>query len=84
MADDATTIQDAFRELHRELTNVAQVLKEDRESQGPLLLSQLAQTGSLEILRDSFKQFLGKPARKKESRDAILSGECGLVLSRPR
>ncbi|KAF3063540.1 hypothetical protein GL218_01126 [Daldinia childiae] len=80
MADDATaTIQDAFRELQRELINIVQVLKEDRESQGPLLLSQLAQTPSLEILRDNFKQLLGKLPRRRESRDAILSGKINIL-----
>ncbi|KAI1484096.1 nucleoporin Nup186/Nup192/Nup205 [Daldinia eschscholtzii] len=80
MADDVTTtIQDAFRDLHRELLGVVEVLKEDRENQGPLLLSQLAQNEALEILRDNFKRFLEKPTRKKESRDAVLSGKVNIL-----
>ncbi|KAI8958798.1 nucleoporin Nup186/Nup192/Nup205 [Daldinia sp. FL1419] len=78
MADDII-IHDAFKDLQRELLDATQVLKEDRENQGPLLLSRFAQNASLELLRDKFKQFLTKPTRRKESRDAVLSGKINVL-----
>ncbi|KAI5919925.1 nucleoporin Nup186/Nup192/Nup205 [Camillea tinctor] len=73
MADDG--ILEAFQALHRELATVAQALKEDREDQGRVALAQVTQSPLLELLRDNFKALLDKPARKKESRDAVLTGK---------
>ncbi|KAI0480572.1 nucleoporin Nup186/Nup192/Nup205 [Xylariaceae sp. FL0804] len=73
MADDG--ILEALRSLHRELTSVEQALKEDREERGPPLLAQVSQSPLLEILGDTFLALLDKPGRRKESRDAVLTGK---------
>lgn len=65
---------EALQALHRDLVTTVDVLKQDRETQGPLLLSQLPQNPLLEALSGRFKRLLEKPGRKKESRDAVLSG----------
>lgn len=65
---------EALQALHRDLVTTADALKQDRETQGPLLLSQLPQNPLLETLAGRFKRLLEKPGRKKESRDAVLSG----------
>ncbi|KAI0456135.1 nucleoporin Nup186/Nup192/Nup205 [Xylaria acuta] len=72
MADDGT--MEAFQALHRDLTTVADALKEDREDRGRLALVQLPDNPILELVADRFQRLLEKPGRKKESRDAVLSG----------
>ncbi|KAI1393831.1 nucleoporin Nup186/Nup192/Nup205 [Hypoxylon trugodes] len=74
MADEGSF--EALLALHRDLVTISEALKEDREAQGPLLLSQLAQNPILEELGGKFKGLLAKPSRKKESRDAVLLGKC--------
>ncbi|KAI0876068.1 nucleoporin Nup186/Nup192/Nup205 [Hypoxylon argillaceum] len=73
MADDGT--MEAFQALHRDLTTVADALKEDREDRGREALSQLPDNPLLEILADKFQHLLEKPGKKKESRDTVLSGK---------
>lgn len=71
MADDGSL--DALQALRRELNTVVDALKKDREA-GRELLFELPQNPLLEALRNKFRRLLEKPGRKKESRDAILSG----------
>ncbi|KAI0408790.1 nucleoporin Nup186/Nup192/Nup205 [Xylaria palmicola] len=73
MADDGTI--EAFQALHRELTTVTDALKEDRDERGRLVLAQLPDNPLLEIVADKFQHLLAKPGRRKESRDAVLSGK---------
>ncbi|KAI2630504.1 nucleoporin Nup186/Nup192/Nup205 [Xylaria nigripes] len=73
MADDS--IMEAFQALHRDLTAVSDALKEDREDQGRLALSQLPDNSLLEVVANKFQHLLEKPGRKKESRDAVISGK---------
>ncbi|KAI1167549.1 nucleoporin Nup186/Nup192/Nup205 [Nemania serpens] len=73
MADDGT--MEAFQALHRDLTTVADSLKEDREDRGRLALAQLPDTPLLATVADNFQRLLEKPGRKKESRDTVLSGK---------
>ncbi|KAI0841595.1 nucleoporin Nup186/Nup192/Nup205 [Hypoxylon sp. FL0890] len=73
MADDGSL--EALQALHRDLRTIVETLEIDRESQGRLLLSQLPQNPLLEVLADKFKGLLEKPGRRKESRDAVLSGK---------
>ncbi|KAI0011756.1 nucleoporin Nup186/Nup192/Nup205 [Xylariaceae sp. FL0662B] len=75
MADDG--IVDALRALHRDLTRIAEALKDDRENLGPSLLAELPRSPLLEEVKDKFKGLLEKPGRKKDSRDAVLSGKIG-------
>ncbi|KAI0382872.1 nucleoporin Nup186/Nup192/Nup205 [Hypomontagnella monticulosa] len=70
---------EALQALHRDLVTTADALKQDRETQGPLLLSQLPQNPLLETLAGRFKRLLEKPGRKKESRDAVLSGKVNVL-----
>ncbi|KAI0202203.1 nucleoporin Nup186/Nup192/Nup205 [Astrocystis sublimbata] len=72
MADDGT--MEAFQALHRDLTTVADALKEDRDLRGRDALAQLPGNPLLEPVAPVFKRLLEKPGRKKESRDAVLSG----------
>ncbi|KAI6091177.1 nucleoporin Nup186/Nup192/Nup205 [Hypoxylon rubiginosum] len=72
MADDGSL--DALQALRRELNTVVDALKKDREA-GRELLFELPQNPLLEALRNKFRRLLEKPGRKKESRDAILSGK---------
>lgn len=72
MADDGT--MEALQALHRDLTTVADSLKEDREDRGRLALAQLPDTPLLATVADKFQHLLEKPGRKKESRDTVLSG----------
>ncbi|KAI1376714.1 nucleoporin Nup186/Nup192/Nup205 [Hypoxylon crocopeplum] len=73
MADDSSL--EVLQALHRELLSVAEALKDDREAQGQILLSQLPQSPILEELASKFKELLFKPGRKTESRNAVLSGK---------
>ncbi|KAI1437715.1 nucleoporin Nup186/Nup192/Nup205 [Xylaria sp. CBS 124048] len=73
MADDG--IMKTFQDLHRDLTTVADILKEDREDQGRLALSQLPDNPHLGAVADRFQRLLEKPGRKKESRDSVMSGK---------
>ncbi|KAK5629673.1 hypothetical protein RRF57_005388 [Xylaria bambusicola] len=73
MADDR--IMEAFQALHRDLTIVADTLKEDREDRGRAALAQIPESPTLEVVADSFQRLLDKPGRKKESRDTVLSGK---------
>ncbi|KAI1335715.1 nucleoporin Nup186/Nup192/Nup205 [Xylariaceae sp. FL0016] len=73
MADDGTI--EAFQALHRDLTAASQALKEDREEQGPVSLKKVSDSPLLDTLGDKFKNLLQKPVRKKESRDAVLTGK---------
>jgi len=77
MADDGT--MEAFQALHRDLTTVADALKEDREDRGRLALAQLPDNPLLGTVADSFQRLLEKPERKKPSRDAVLSGPYSVV-----
>ncbi|KAI0131763.1 nucleoporin Nup186/Nup192/Nup205 [Hypoxylon sp. NC0597] len=77
MADDGSL--EALQALYRDLVTVVEALEDDRESQGRLLLSQLPLNPLLEVLADKFKGLLGKPGRKKESRDAVLSGKINVL-----
>lgn len=72
MADDGT--MEAFQALHRDLTTVADSLKEGREDRGRLALAQLPNSPLLATVADKFQRLLEKPGRKKESRDSVLSG----------
>ncbi|KAI0907942.1 nucleoporin Nup186/Nup192/Nup205 [Ustulina deusta] len=73
MADDGT--MEAFQALHQDLTLVAEALKEDREDRGRLALAQLPESPILAVVADQFQRLLEKPGRRKESRDAVLSGK---------
>ncbi|KAI5863075.1 nucleoporin Nup186/Nup192/Nup205 [Durotheca rogersii] len=73
MADDGS-LED-FQALHRELTTVSEALRDDRESRGCLLLSQLSQLPLLEKVAGKLGGLLSRPGRKKESRDAVMSGK---------
>ncbi|GAP86460.1 putative nuclear pore complex subunit [Rosellinia necatrix] len=73
MADDGT--MEAFQALHRDLTTVADALKEDRENRGRLALAELPDNPLLEAVANRFLHLLEKPGRKKESRDSVLSGK---------
>ncbi|KAI1504165.1 nucleoporin Nup186/Nup192/Nup205 [Biscogniauxia marginata] len=73
MADDG--MMETFQALHRDLATVSEALKEDREDQGRVALAQVSQSPLLELVRGKFQVLLDKPARKKESRDAILTGK---------
>lgn len=64
-----------FQELHRDLTNIADILKEDREERGRLVLAQLPDNPLLDAVAGKFQRLLDKPRRKNESRDAVLSGK---------
>ncbi|KAJ8123256.1 hypothetical protein ONZ43_g746 [Nemania bipapillata] len=66
---------EAFQALHRDLTTVADALKEDRENRGRLALDQLPDNPLLEVVADKFQHLLEKPGKKKESRDTVLSGK---------
>ena len=72
MADDR--IMEAFQALYRDLTIVADALKEDREDRGRRGFAQISESPTLEVVADNFQRLLDKPGRKKESRDAVLSG----------
>jgi nuclear pore complex protein Nup205 len=72
MAEDG--IMEIFQALHRDLTNVAGALKEDREGRGRSALARLPDNPLLEAVAGKFQGLLDKPGRKKESRDAVLSG----------
>lgn len=67
---------EVLQTLCRELTTVAEALKEDREVLGLELLTELSINCQLLLERtgDTFKKLLEKPGRRKESRDAVLSG----------
>ncbi|KAI1074456.1 nucleoporin Nup186/Nup192/Nup205 [Whalleya microplaca] len=73
MADDG--IVEALQALHRELDIVSEALKDDREDGGRSLLAGLSQSPLLEAVKDKFKGLLEKPGRRKDSRDAVLSGK---------
>ncbi|KAI1771337.1 nucleoporin Nup186/Nup192/Nup205 [Hypoxylon cercidicola] len=73
MADDGS-LED-LQALLRELSTVADALRDDRETQGRELLFELPQLPLLDALRNKFGRLLEKPGRRKESRDAILSGK---------
>ncbi|KAI8634757.1 nucleoporin Nup186/Nup192/Nup205 [Xylariaceae sp. FL1651] len=73
MAEDGT--MEAFQALHRDLTTVSDALKEDREDRGRLALAQISGSPLLEAVANKFERLLEKPGRKKESRDAVLSGK---------
>ncbi|OTB06752.1 hypothetical protein M426DRAFT_318467 [Hypoxylon sp. CI-4A] len=77
MADDGSL--EALQALHRDLGTIVETLKIDRENQGRLLLSQIPQNPVLEELSGKFRALLEKPGRKKESRDAILSGKITIL-----
>ncbi|KAL7626804.1 hypothetical protein AAE478_003578 [Parahypoxylon ruwenzoriense] len=76
MADDGS-LED-FQALHRDLTAIAEALKDDREARGYLFLSRLPQSPLLGKVGRQFRGLLGKPGRRKESRDAVLSGKVNL------
>ncbi|KAI1369047.1 nucleoporin Nup186/Nup192/Nup205 [Xylaria arbuscula] len=76
MADDR--IMEAFQALYRDLTIVADALKEDREDRGRAALAQISESPTLEVVADNFQRLLDKPGRKKESRDAVLSGKLSI------
>ncbi|KAI0435098.1 nucleoporin Nup186/Nup192/Nup205 [Xylaria sp. FL1042] len=73
MADDRT--MEAFQGLFRDLTTVADALKEDRDERGRLALAQISESPLLEDVAGDFQRLLEKPGRKKESRDTVLSGK---------
>ncbi|KAI1116020.1 nucleoporin Nup186/Nup192/Nup205 [Nemania sp. NC0429] len=76
MADDGTMeVLPALQALYRDLTAIADSLKEDREERGRLALAQLPDTPLLATVADNFQRLLEKPGRKKESRDTVLSGK---------
>lgn len=77
MADDGT--MDPFEALYRDLETVTDALKEDREERGRLALAELPDNPLLGLVADKFQHLLEKPGRKKESRDAVLSGSCSTV-----
>ncbi|KAI2630647.1 nucleoporin Nup186/Nup192/Nup205 [Hypoxylon sp. NC1633] len=77
MADDGSF--EDFQALNRELLDIVEALKTDREARGLFLLSQLPQNPLLETLASKFKALLEKPARRKESRDAVLSGKINVL-----
>ncbi|KAI1758752.1 nucleoporin Nup186/Nup192/Nup205 [Hypoxylon sp. FL1150] len=73
MADDGSL--EALQALLRELNTVVDALKNYREAQGRELLFELPQHPLLDALRNKLGGLLEKPGRRKESRDAILSGK---------
>ncbi|KAH9900648.1 nucleoporin Nup186/Nup192/Nup205 [Xylariomycetidae sp. FL2044] len=82
MADDG--IMEALRALLRDLTTTSELLKqksddEDGDARGVSALARIAQSPLLEILADKFRGLLDKPPRKKESRDAVLSGKAHIA-----
>ncbi|KAI1126694.1 nucleoporin Nup186/Nup192/Nup205 [Nemania abortiva] len=73
MADDG--IMEAFQALHRDLTTVADALKEDREERGRVALAQLPENPLLDFVADKLQRLLENPTKKKESRDTVMSGK---------
>lgn len=75
MADDSGLL--ALKALHKNLSNTTEALKADRELEvrNELLVRFIQTSGDLlDELSPRFKALLEKPGRKKESRDAVLSG----------
>ncbi|KAI0180056.1 nucleoporin Nup186/Nup192/Nup205 [Hypoxylon sp. FL1284] len=72
MADEGSL--EVIQALLREINIVVDALKEDRENLGREALFELGRSPLLDLLRERFRIFLDKPARKQGSRDAILSG----------
>ncbi|KAI1324854.1 nucleoporin Nup186/Nup192/Nup205 [Xylariaceae sp. FL0255] len=77
MAEDR--LLEVFQDLHRDLTNVADALKQDRDGRGSSVLAQISTSPLLSIVGERFQSLLAKPPRKKESRDAVLSGKVELA-----
>ncbi|KAI1417662.1 nucleoporin Nup186/Nup192/Nup205 [Hypoxylon sp. FL1857] len=77
MADDGSL--ESLQSLHRDLITIVEALEADRESQGRHLLSRLPQNHLLEVLGPKFQGLLEKPGRRKESRDAVLSGKLNVL-----
>ncbi|KAI0902476.1 nucleoporin Nup186/Nup192/Nup205 [Annulohypoxylon nitens] len=76
MADDSGLL--ALKALHKNLSNTTEALKADRELEvrNELLVRFIQTSGDLlDELSPRFKALLEKPGRKKESRDAVLSGK---------
>ncbi|KAI1457229.1 nucleoporin Nup186/Nup192/Nup205 [Annulohypoxylon moriforme] len=76
MADDGS--MEALQALHKNLSNTTEALKADREFEAriELLLRFLQTSGALlDELGPNFRALLDKPGRRKESRDAVLSGK---------
>ncbi|KAI0148496.1 nucleoporin Nup186/Nup192/Nup205 [Xylariaceae sp. FL1272] len=76
MAEDSSL--GALQALYRELTLVSDALKADRDERGRTALLRTADLALLEAVAADFQRLLDKPARKKESRDAVLSGKVSL------
>ncbi|KAI2462908.1 nucleoporin Nup186/Nup192/Nup205 [Annulohypoxylon bovei var. microspora] len=79
MADDGSL--EALQALHKNLSNTVGALKADREfeARNDLLLRFLQTSGALlEELGPKFQGLLEKPGRRKESRDAVLSGKVNI------
>ncbi|KAI1212421.1 nucleoporin Nup186/Nup192/Nup205 [Annulohypoxylon truncatum] len=76
MADDGGL--EALQALHKNLSNTTEALKADREfeARNELILRFLQSSGALlDDLTPTFRGLLERPGRKKESRDAVLSGK---------
>ena len=73
MAEDR--MLEAFQALHRDLTNASDAVKLDRDGRGSDALLEIATSDYLQLLGDRFQQLLAKSPRRKESRDAVLSGQ---------
>ena len=81
MAEDGGL--EALRALHKTLSNTTEALKADRELEprNELLSRFLLDSGTLlDELSPVFKGLLEKPIRKKESRDAVLSGSLFVII----
>ncbi|KAI0887191.1 nucleoporin Nup186/Nup192/Nup205 [Annulohypoxylon maeteangense] len=79
MEDDGDL--NALQALHKNLSNTTEALRADREFEvrNGLLLRFLETSGALlDDLSPKFRALLEKPGRRKESRDAVLSGKAVL------